>query len=1787
MTPSCVDCCWLPLSSKGDAIQVHCPGCEHPGIIVDGYKLERLNYGLEDGNNDRIADTPLSQIQYGSSYMDSLPQMRTTFSMHGDRLHDVMISHFEPGTSYTYTDMTTGGSTAFLNFLQLKRTIPHAYSSLMNVTVQDIDLYIDVPDSTGGCLDCSLYQVTDTMYRTIQHNYIPFDSLSAYLQVIQQGADNIYFFTFGADSSNFNLTQNIVYQNPDTALQFHGFFERQRYRMITRYSVCGNWESFTSEDWKQSDIQNLFYLSSNEKPWNAPEIKPPNHDSLITFPVDTSWSNPFMFYCEKYGGRHFFVSNNLTNFSNFGSQGCNNSLSVSAKTRIGGDSNRDIFPYEFRIPSYTPVNYRIELPSIMHLNTDTVRIYSAHYNPMLNATADTISIMPADSNHFYYFSDSLHQIIHCFSDSVSTPIGQQFYAFDQYAEIRLEFKVQMDSCISGLVLSTDSIIFIEFNDNRSGCVAYSDTLCSPISIEKVNPPGRHVSQPNPNLDFQFTSLQTLATQNTVCWNFQILNPITTYPFPQNTADQSAYHVYLIPPDSATYPYLTNWSVSLMGGVPIFADSAGVIQVKDTVLSSLNSIAASVCAQFVYCPLPVDTLPLPLTWGWNCDDYFAPDDTLPPCMQQVDSVRFTLATAGLLSPTKLKPDSIYLCDTLYFGTIYSAQDSGYVHPDSLYLFNIPPGMTILSAYLGRDSLGFTSDSIALPLPQQSWAITDSMMTALGFAGNGFSTPFGLHVGYTAITDCIFGDSLPDHLLSYHTFCGLSTSSFVSGPYITVVGSHCDDCFTIEKTALQDTAYVGDTATFQILVCGNNLSSQQVLITEFLPQNFTLTSTIPTFVNVPAQGCDTLLVSGYYSNPGDCNDSANINTAQIITSQYDTLFDSACITVLDSCIAFSSVVIPDSAFATTYGAGFSNTSVYITGVFLIDSTFTLTNCTAYASSSAQIIVFPGQQLILDSASIIMGCSSMWPGITLDTTAKVSLLNQSLVKDANDGIYAGYNSTVEVENSMIYDCVTGIYTPPASGFVNTQVKVRGSKIGMVSPLFKQDYPGQPSHGLMPKAGIEINNLVMTLGGSGQRNEFFKLNTGIVARNSNLIVKNSEFYYVGYDTSYSESYRGTAIVGVVDEGFSGKITVMAEPSAYYAVHNCHRAIYTDRAVLSANYVHLIDVYSGIFGTNTPYQQTSHVTGCTITTQTYGIFWINNRSAKFMIANNNNITVNAAANSAAKGFSKTAIYMSETMHQPVVFMATGNEIALNNAHNGIYSGNQANAKIKFNNIRMNNSSTGIGINNNNRTSVSCNTITGDYGVSSFQSLGILTGNSSDRTALYCNTTDSTYRGFYFGGANPNTVMKGNDMKYHFNGLYLNNIAVIGLQPHHGNRWVGPFDSFGGVNIASQILVQASRFDVDSTLGSVYNPVVSPASGWFQQDTLGSYNTFYCSNSTVCELPPPNLSQTEINELIASGTLLSEEYAEETRAIAQEYLYRELMEDSVLRFSDSLYIEFILENQGEPVAYLYDAEEYLRAATEFDSVFTALIDSANKQIDAINDTLQMIDEGIEFYGSSYDYVALREQLLYIIDFLNQTLSNLYSQAEASLNGNLAEAEIRNDLAVPETVPEENSYVLNDTEIEFLESRGNTDVILSRYIQLLNIAHQCPYTGGPAVERARAFIAMINDSTEYDDDAVCLQVGVYRNETETEVLNASYSGKQVEIIPNPATNQFEIRLKTKHEGICNVTVHDSRKQLIIDHNFTCSSKSSIIESVNLSPGIYFISMIIDDSFIETQKLVIVK
>ncbi|MBS1764952.1 MAG: hypothetical protein JSS90_08315, partial [Bacteroidetes bacterium] len=856
--------------------------------------------------------------------------------------------------------------------------------------------------------------------------------------------------------------------------------------------------------------------------------------------------------------------------------------------------------------------------------------------------------------------------------------------------------------------------------------------------------------------------------------------------------------------------------------------------------------------------------------------------------------------------------------------------------------------------------------------------------------------------------------------------------------------------------------------------------------------------------------------------------------------------------------------------------------------VNGTLVLNNCMVYVNAGGQIIVQSNGNLILNSTTI-QSCDTMWRGINVLASGKLKL-NGSTLRNANTGIYAVHQSQVEILQSEIYDCVTGLKIPPrpSGGYNSIALKVDGSRFKMQSPSFKPDYAGQTPHGTLPKAGIDMTNMITTIG-DVNLNEFEKLNTGITAISSIVTVKRSKFTNIGYDTFYNEPYRGTAIVSVgmpVGDIHTGSLTVLPEAIAYNTVDNCYRGIYTDKSKLTANYVHLLNVRTGVEAMNAPLLSTNTVSNCTITATHIGIKMATNPFARFMYVTDNDIIVNGGATSGLS-LANYGLWMSEG--NPATFVrytASNNHITLNNALHAIYAGALNTAKIKYNVVKLNGNGNGISVSANQNSAVSCNSVTGTYatGITGSTS-GISAGNMNNKVTMYCNTVDSTYRGFSFGGANPNTVFRGNEMNTHYVGLYLNtgspaNPTYMGTQPHNGNKWNLPTVSgFGGINLSQTGWVPLSRFDVDSLLGSVYNPMVTPSS-WFNPTNGG--NTFYCYSSTVCSSPPPALSDTTIRDLIELGIFDSEEISEEAKAIAQEYIYRELADDSALWISDSTYIQFMLDNQEKPVAYLYNADEYLKAAYMYDSTLMALIDSCNLQIRLFTDSVTMYSSGTGVGTIKAD--SLKLVWRGHIDFLNQTINNIKIQSDALIKDKLDSAQYINDIVISDKIPEQNTVTINNIEIHYLETEQDKQVLIDNYNELLSIANQCPFVGGAAVERARSFVAMLNDSVVYNDDYVCLQSGVYRISTTDSLIENANS---IIVKPNPASDKVEVKLVGKFKGICKIEFINVLGEIVLSDEMNCNETLKSINVSFLPQSIYTIKVYINNQVSLINKVAIIR
>jgi hypothetical protein len=262
----------------------------------------------------------------------------------------------------------------------------------------------------------------------------------------------------------------------------------------------------------------------------------------------------------------------------------------------------------------------------------------------------------------------------------------------------------------------------------------------------------------------------------------------------------------------------------------------------------------------------------------------------------------------------------------------------------------------------------------------------------------------------------------------------------------------------------------------------------------------------------------------------------------------------------------------------------------------------------------------------------------------------------------------------------------------------------------------------------------------------------------------------------------------------------------------------------------------------------------------------------------------------------------------------------------------------------------------------------------------------------------------------------------------------------------------------------------------------------------------------------------------------------------------------------------------------------MRAAYSYDTTLMALLDSVDLLIASFTDSIENIDHWRE-NNPELDVDSMVTVWTDRLNFLNQTATNINLQREGVISNNLENAELQNDYVVGDIVPYTNNSYINEREIAFLESGNNMEEVTNYYSEILSIAQQCPYTGGPAVERARTLIALVNDSLFYDDVNTCLQVGVYR-QVDSNVPNQSVNNSII-VKPNPASEKIQVILKGDLSSrVCVLTISNSIGEAVLKMELNCAGGSTDIDVSKLKQGIYSIKVTTGDVLL-VQKLTIVR
>ena len=117
--------------------------------------------------------------------------------------------------------------------------------------------------------------------------------------------------------------------------------------------------------------------------------------------------------------------------------------------------------------------------------------------------------------------------------------------------------------------------------------------------------------------------------------------------------------------------------------------------------------------------------------------------------------------------------------------------------------------------------------------------------------------------------------------------------------------------------------------------------------------------------------------------------------------------------------------------------------------------------------------------------------------------------------------------------------------------------------------------------------------------------------------------------------------------------------------------------------------------------------------------------------------------------------------------------------------------------------------------------------------------------------------------------------------------------------------------------------------------------------------------------------------------------------------------------------------------------------------------------------------------------------------------------------------------------------------------------------ILLVAIQCPYSGGAAVMSARAYLHLLNDTLEYDDEAICSAMGIYRIQN----LQSGKNEKELMVIPNPSNGIVQLVYTGLSGNEITVEVYDVLGKLVFTKSILSSSNTIQLTLTNFNNGLY--------------------
>ncbi len=850
--------------------------------------------------------------------------------------------------------------------------------------------------------------------------------------------------------------------------------------------------------------------------------------------------------------------------------------------------------------------------------------------------------------------------------------------------------------------------------------------------------------------------------------------------------------------------------------------------------------------------------------------------------------------------------------------------------------------------------------------------------------------------------------------------------------------------------------------------------------------------------------------------------------------------------------------------------------------------VTNRPDYLLKGYQLIMDSGKKVVLESGarvrlveSSVTGCAQMWEGFTLQGNSLLSMSN-SIIEDAQIAVNAN-NSTLRAQGSEFRNNNLSVRTAPGGA----NVTLLGNRYATTGTGLKPAYSGQSPAPL----GKGFAGLYLTDAGSislaadpisGKTNTFSNLKYGIIAKNTQLNVRNALFEditQVPKGDGYETFIGGPAGKAIYTE--KGLTWVNNEDGQPITFRNCHTGVETFGATAYVWNTVMTDMTNGIITTNGNYAVHSlntieavdrgielrYAAPLGVPSPNYPAMEIGGVYANTIMlsGNPNGVGINTA------GSKLIGVDPSGGTTGPPQFTGgniAGNNITVQEGANAIQVNTARKLSVWNNTIALENTqgqSRGIALNGGDQNTATCNTIAGSTG--GHTGLFAL---HADRAKLYCNRSAGSGTGLRVEGmlvGKAKADIAGNTLNNNITGMLYGTDAISGTQLHRGNLWTGS----GTVAVHQGIVAVAnqSQYVVDATEDPEFLPNSSMPQNWFL-DVSEQEPSFTCPTPTSACIWIEGLtalsSELHFEQTIAQGTLPGSVFTTTINWLAQRRLHERIQEEGNPYPGDTIIANFLTAAQINGIADYAAMQVGIRAAMAVGQNDQETLQGYEAALIQGLDTLAVLDSILNArHLSQQDSAELTAQRLDLLDSMQAYASAKYlltthldSLRSVTAGVLLAQNNNLSDLEEPAAVHEKTVNGI------FLRTvlRNNFTFSTQDSTTLESIAALCPLSDGEAVLWARSLLTLMTEAPRaYPDDTTCAV-------QERSRPAANTAGKGIRIYPNPAMDWLVVEYEPLQGIAQTFQLFNALGQLIQAVALPVDGNQARIELTKTHSGIYW-------------------